>query len=130
MNEGCIVDFPPTFPQAVENCVEKAEFYTGLWKILCGTIQNSIKTRKNGKFGRFSRPKGLWRCGKPKTLPVQNFCFPKILHNCLWKLHPAFPPKQGRKISTTTSIAARREPTASQTPDSMQTRRSSPPDST
>jgi len=66
-----LVGFPPTFPQAVEKCVEKAEFYTGPGVKFRRNFQISHKTRLLGDFDLGILPVGMWKtknqfCEKPK----------------------------------------------------------------
>ena len=100
---GGLVDFPPTFPQAVDNCVEKAKFYTGPWEKLCRFSRKCPQIRI---FSSGSPEKALFICGKPKFNSVWKKMFQKVFHIPLWRAVPAFPTKKCRKISTTTAFVA------------------------
>lgn len=98
------MDFPRTFPQAVENGVEKAEFYTGSCEALCGIFQKEAVTRN---FFAACLKMTLFKCGKGKPKSVHNEIFPMLFHRSLWRLHTDFPPKKASKNSTATAFVSR-----------------------
>ena len=68
---GILVDFPPTFPQAVENRVEKAEFYTRHGENFHRISQNSHKIRIFRPIDLPKSPVYMWKtknqlCEQPK----------------------------------------------------------------
>ena len=98
------MDFPRTFPQAVENGVEKAEFYTGSRETLCGISQKEAVTRN---FFATCLKMTLFKCGKGKPKPVNNKIFQKIFHRRLWRQGPVFPLRKASKKSTATAFVSR-----------------------
>ena len=97
MKSRVIVDFPRPFPQLVENCVEKAEFYTGINRIYCGFFQKSSAIRKKRRLLPKNTGVGMWKTPiKPceqknfsasnPQIPVDRFeCF--STENRLKKFH-------------------------------------------
>ena len=99
-----IMPFSPSFPQLVENGVEKRRFYTPTVEIFCRKLRNCwgysliypLPPVENSDFGVFVIHIA---CGKEK--------FSGKLHKCLWIGFVSYQQKSRRNLSTTTNPVRR-----------------------